>query len=174
MRNSIPLLCSRRWLSLPGRWRALADDAGNALVELAIVMSLLGIPLLTGTIYFGQLLLDSIVITNAAHTGAEYGMVSSTFAENNTAIIAATKEDATGLGATLSVTPTMYYACSTAIGGTTYSTQSAANTACTGGTNHPLQFIQVTASATVTPAYAFPGLSKTVTLSSTSVQEVEE
>jgi len=147
--QSVLLQAVRRWLAVQARRRVLADEAGNALIELALVLSLLGIPLLTGTIYFGELLLDSTIVTNA-------------------------QEEATGLGVTLNVTPTMYYACSTAIGGTTYSTQVAANTACTGGTSHSLQFIKVATSATVTPAYAFAGLSKTVTLNSVSVQEVEE
>jgi Flp pilus assembly protein TadG len=174
MRISMPLESCRRWSIGLTRWKALAGEAGNALVEVALVLSILGVPLLTGTIYFGQLLLDSVIITNAAHAGAEYGMTSSTIAQDNSDIVTAAQQEATGLGATLSVTPTVYYACSTAIGGTQYSTQSAANTACTGGTNHALQFIQVTASATVSPAYALPGLAKSVTLSSTSVQEVEE
>jgi len=172
--QSVLLQAVRRWLAVQARRRVLADEAGNALIELALVLSLLGIPLLTGTIYFGELLLDSTIVTNAAHAGAEYGMVSSTFAEDSSGIVTAAQEEATGLGVTLNVTPTMYYACSTAIGGTTYSTQVAANTACTGGTSHSLQFIKVATSATVTPAYAFAGLSKTVTLNSVSVQEVEE
>jgi len=168
------LQAGRRWLAAQARWRVLADEAGNTLIELALVLSLLGVPLLTGTIYFGELLLDSTIVTNAAHAGAEYGMASSTFAEDTSGIATAAQEEATGLGVTLSVTPTMYYACSTAIGGTTYSTQAAANTACTGGTNHTLQFIKVATSAIVSPAYAFAGLSKSVTLNSVSVQEVEE
>jgi Flp pilus assembly protein TadG len=172
MRKSIPIQSFRRWLTAVARWRALSSEAGNALLELAIVLSILGVPLLTGTIYFGQLLLDSIIVTNAAHAGAEYGMTGSTIAQTNSDIITAAQQEATGLGATLNVTPTVYYACSNAIGGTQYSTSALANAACTGG--HTLEFIQVTASATVTPAYAFPGLSRSVTLSSTSVQEVEE
>lgn len=174
MRKSNPFVPYRRCLSLPSRWKVLTDDAGNALVELAVVLSLLGVPLMTGTVYFGQLLLDSIIVTNAAHAGAAYGMTSATFAQANSGITAAAQEDAAGLGSTLGVTPTTYYACSTAIGGTQYSTQTAATAACTGGTNHVLEFIQVTASATVTPAFTFPGFSNSVTLSSVSVQEVEE
>jgi Flp pilus assembly protein TadG len=173
--QSVLLQAGRRWLAMLASRRALADEAGNALIEVALVLSILGVPLLTGTIYFGVMLLDSIIVTNAAHAAAEYGMTSSTLAQNNSEIIAAAQAEATGLGVTLNVTPNNYYACSAAIGGTQYSTQAAANTACTGGTNnHALEFLQVTTSATVTPPYRFPGLSKTVTLTGTSVQEVEE
>jgi len=173
MRKSISLESCRLTLIGFTRSNALVDEAGNALVELAIVLSLLGVPLLTGTIYFGQLLLDSIIVTNAAHAGAEYGMTGATIAQTHSDIVTAAQQEATGLGATLNVTPTVYYACSNAIGGTQYSTSALASAGCT-GSSHVLEFIQVTASATVTPAYAFPGLSKSVTLSSTSVQEVEE
>jgi Flp pilus assembly protein TadG len=151
----------------------LAGDAGGALIEMAFMMSLVGVPLLTGTIYTGQLLVDSVIVSNAAHAGAEYGMTSATIAQSNSDITTAAQQEATGLGATLNVTPTVYYACSNAIGGTQYSTAALANAGCT-GSSHTLEFIQVTASATVTPVCALPGLSKSVTLSSTSVQEVEE
>lgn len=172
--QSALLQAGRRWLAARAAARALADEAGNALIELAIVLSLLGVPLLTGTIYIGVMLLDSIIVTNAAHAGAEYAMTSSTYAEDSAGIVTAAQDDATGLGVTLNVTPTMYYACSTAINGTQYTTQAAANAACTGGTSHSLQFIQVTTSATITPPVTLPGLSKSVTLTGTSVQEVEE
>jgi len=113
-----------------------------------------------------------MVVSNAAHAGAEYAMTSATYASDTSYIVTAAQEDASGLGATLNVTPTVFFACSNAIGGTQYTTQSAATSGCTSG--HSLEFVQVVASATVTPVLSVPGLAKSVTLSSTSVMEVEE
>ncbi len=151
----------------------LCNESGNALIELGFVLSILGVPLLLGVGYFGFLLLDSIELANAAHAGAEYGMQSSTFAEENTGIAAAAQNETSHFG-TLTVTPSIFYVCSTGIGGTQYSTQTAANSACTGGTSHSLEMIQVVASASVTPPVTLPGFQRTVILSSPAVMEVEE
>lgn len=151
---------------------ALREEAGAALIELAFIMAFLGLPLFMGTVHFGWLAVDSIIVSNAAHAGAEYAMTSSTFAEDSANVITAAQDDAYGLGGSLTVTPTVFYVCSTAIGGTQYSTQAAANTACS--SSHSLQFVQVVASIAVTPPCKFPGAANTVTLSSTSIMEVEE
>ena len=159
-------------------WRSFrpahTDESGSALVELAVVLGVLGVPLVLGTLYTSTLLLDDIEISNAAHAGALYGMQSIGSAADTAGIIAAAQSEATDFGTRLTVTGTIYYACSSAEGGTQYTTQAAAAAACTGGTNHPLEFIQVTASAPVTPVASVPGLPTSLTLSSTSVMEVEE
>jgi Flp pilus assembly protein TadG len=163
---------SSRSRALLRQSRRLQDESGSSLVELALTLGLLGVPLLLGTVHFSVLLIDSIIVSNAAHAGAEYGMASATYASDTSYIVTAAQEDASGLGTTLNVTPTIFYVCSTAIGGTQYSTQSAATTACS--SSHPLEFLQVVASATVTPVLGFPGFPNTVTVSSTSIMEVEE
>jgi Flp pilus assembly protein TadG len=169
------LLRFDRWRSVMlARCRGLGDDAGAALVELGLMLGLLGAPLLLGTVYLGTLLLDNIEVSNAAHAGAMYAMASSTFAEDTANIVAAARAETNRFGSNLTVTPTIYYACSTAIGGTQYATQPAANTACTGGTNHSLEFIKVLVSASVTPPGKFPGFASTYTLQSVSIMEVEE
>jgi hypothetical protein len=101
-------------------------------------------------------------------------MRSATYASNTSGITSAAQAETSDLSSTLSVTPTVFYACSSAIGGTQYTTVSAANTACTGTGNHALEFVQVVASTTITPAGRVTGLAKTFTLSSTSIMEVEE
>jgi TadE-like protein len=158
--------------ALRARLSRLRDESGSALVELALTLSIVGVPLLMGTAHFAVLLIDSIVVSNAAHAGAEYGMQSSTFAGDTTFIQAAAQDDS-GMGTNLTVTPTVFWACSLAIGGTQYTTAAAATTACTGSGN-PLEFIKVVASAIVTPAAQFPGAANTVTLTSTSIMVVEE
>jgi Flp pilus assembly protein TadG len=165
--NSAPATPSRRGLR-----DALREETGAALIELAFIMAFLGLPLFMGTVHFGWLAMDSIIVANAAHAGAEYGMTSSTFAQDAATVTTAAQDDAFGLGSSLTVTPTVFYVCSTAIGGTQYTTQAAANTACS--SSHALQFIQVIASVAVTPPCSFPGVPNTVTLTSTSIMEVEE
>jgi Flp pilus assembly protein TadG len=143
------------------------------MIETALILAFLGAPLFIGTADIASVIYDSIEVSNAAHTGAVYGMISATFASDTSAIQTATQNEATDFGTNLSVTPTVYWACSSAEGGTQYTTQSAATTACT-GSSHPLEFIQVVATAAATPPVHFPLLPSTFNLSSTSVMEVEE
>jgi Flp pilus assembly protein TadG len=152
-------------------WR---EESGNALVEMAMCVSFIVMPMLLGTVALGCMTYTSIEVSNAAHAGAMYGMMSSTFAANSSGITSAAQNEAADLGTNLSVTPTVYYACASAVGGTQYSSQSAASSACTGGSNHSLEFIQVVTSTTVTSPIKCPGLPSTYTLVGTSVMEVEE
>lgn len=150
------------------------DDAGSALIETAVVLGLFGVPLLLGTVYSSFLLTNYIDVTDAAHAGAIYAMRSATFAEDANGIVTAAQADASHLGTNLSVTSSIYYVCSDSQDGTQYSTQSDASAACTGASTHPLEFVQVTASAPITPPTTFPGMPRTMTLASTSAMEVEE
>ncbi len=152
----------------------LREDSGSALIELAVVMSLLGVPLLLGTVYTSVLISDYGEITNSAHTGALYAMRSSTYAEDTSGIATAAQADAPDLGANLTVTSSIYYVCSGSQDGTQYTLQADAMAACNGGSSHTLEFVQVVASAPVTPPATFPGMPKSMTLSSSSTMEVEE
>lgn len=155
--------------------RILRGTDGSAFVELALLVSFFGAPLLMGTAETGFMLYDSIEVENAAHTGAMYGMMSSTFAADSTGIQSAAREEAPDIGTNLTVTPTTYYACSAAVDGTQYTTQAAASAACSGAGNHGLEFVQVAATASVPLPIRVPGiLPSSITLSNTSVMEVEE
>ena len=151
-----------------------AGERGSAVVELALTLGVFGAPLLLGTLTLVNVIYCSIEVANAAHAGAVYGMVSSTYAGDTSGIRSASQEEASDLGGYLTVSPTTYYACSTALGGMQYSSQSAATSACSGSGNHPLQFVQVVVSATIVPAFHFPKLPSTFTLTNTSVMEVLE
>jgi len=154
--------------------RLLREEAGGALVEVALCISLLGAPILIGTVEMGMVLYDSIEVSNAAHAGTAYGMMSSTFAANSSGMTAAAQGEAPEFGTNLSVTPSTYFACSQSVAGTQYTTESAANSACTGTSNHSLEFVQVNTSATVAVPFRFPGLPTSFNLTATSVMEVEE
>ena len=172
--NRTGSFCSRKLLRIAALAHRLREDSGSALIELAVTLSLLGIPLLLGVVYSGVLLADYIEITNAAHAGALYGMWSNTYAEDAQGITTAAQAEASDIGTNLAVSSNIYYACSNAVGGTQYTTQTSANAACNGGSSHSLEFVKVTVSAPITPTATFPGMPKTLTLSSTSVMEVAE
>jgi Flp pilus assembly protein TadG len=116
----------------------------------------------------------SIEVSNAAHAAAMYGMISSTFAANSSGMTTAAQNEATDLGTNLTVTPNVYLRLLQCNGGTQYTTQSAANTACNSGTNHTLEFVQVNTSVSVTPPIRCPGLPATYTLTGSSTMEVQE
>ena len=155
--------------------RRLRDSNGNASIELALAFSVFITPLMIGTTEVAFLVYDSIEVSNAATAGAMYGMISSTLASNTSGIQAAAQAEASDFGTGLTVTPTVYYACSAAVGGTQYTTQVAAAAACpANASNHYLEFIQVNSSATVTPPMRVPGLPTSWTLRGQSVMEVQE
>jgi Flp pilus assembly protein TadG len=155
----------------------LRDELGSSMVELAMVVALLGIPLLVGTAEMGLTVYDSIEVSNAANAGAYYGMQSATLAASTSGISAAAKAEAADFSNNLNVSSSTYYACSANIAGTQYtgsSAQSNATSGCTGTNNHPLEFVQVTASITVTPGIHLPTLASSFALSHTAVMEVEQ
>jgi hypothetical protein len=125
----------------------------------------------------GILVYDSIEISNAANVAAAYGAQSLTYAASTAGMTTAAQTEAADFGTALSVTPTTYYACSSALGGTEYTganAQSNATAACTGTGNHALEFVKVTTSAAVTPAIHCPGLPGSLTITGSSVMEVEQ
>jgi len=172
-----------RWLRGPwtrrlARIRDLSCERGDALIELAVLFSVVGLPLLLGTVQMGFLVYDSLEISNAANAGAIYGMQNSAYAASSAGIRTAAQAEAADFGTNLTVTPTTYYACSNAVGGTQYPTssytQGQAATHCGGTGNQALEFIQVIASAAVTPTIHCPGLPTTYNLTDTAVMEVEQ
>jgi Flp pilus assembly protein TadG len=155
--------------------RPLRDERGSAIVETALVLALVGLPVLLGTAEVGTWLYSSIEIANAAHAGALYGMTSSAQAISTSAIQSAAQAEAPDFGTNLSVTSSVYYVCSASEGGIQYTSQTAANTACpSNATNHYVQFLKVTASATVSSLVTCPGLPSSISVVRSSVMEVEE
>jgi Flp pilus assembly protein TadG len=153
--------------------KALGDESGDALIELALVVSLMFSPLLFGTVEMAEIVFDSIEVSNAARAGATWAMTNSTSSSLTSGLTAAAQAEASDFGTNLSVVPNVYWACSAALAGTQYSTLSAATTACTGTSNHPIELIQVNTSTTVTIPIRCPGLPASITLTGSSVTETE-
>ena len=64
---------------------ALADNSGQTLVEMAVVLPIL-LSLLLGAAEYGRLWYIGIEVTNAAHAGVEYGSQNRISAQDNTNI----------------------------------------------------------------------------------------
>ena len=157
--------------------QSMRGESGSAVVEMALVCAFLAPPLILGTGEMGILVYDSIEVSNAANFAATYGAQSLTYAASTSGMTTAAQTEATDFGTALSVTPTTYYACSSALAGTEYTganAQSNANAGCTGTGNHALEFVKVTTSATVVPAVHCPGLPGSLTITGSSVMEVEQ
>ena len=143
------------------RSRAWRSESGNSLVELALVVSLFGVPLLLGGAEFGRLGYAAIEVSNAARAGAAYASQSSATAADSTGIQqTATNEagDITGLTAVGS----QFCVCSNAM--STQVTCSSAATTCSPSPIHPIQFVQVNTSVTLLPILHLPSMPSTFTL----------
>jgi Flp pilus assembly protein TadG len=180
------------WKGILARCAGLLGESGQALVENALVISFLGIPLLCGTFDMATLIYGNIEVANAAHAGAIYGMLTVADATDTTGITNAAEAElkpdfaAAITAGTVIVTPSIFYVCSNAQSitktgnsygfTTTYSTLTAARAVCASGTatNHPLEYIQVQVQAPLTLPFHCCGLPNPVTLSSTSMAEVED
>jgi len=154
------------------RCGVLRDESAGSLVELAFIVSILVPPLLLGITDMAMVLYFSIEISNAAHAGAMYGMQNSAFAGSPANITTAAQAEAHDfLPANVTVTPTTYWTCNTAQGGTTYATSAAATSPCAPA--YPLEFVKVVVSAPVTPPFHCCGIPASITMSSASVMEVQ-
>lgn len=164
----------RLWAGVAARCGVLSGESGSALVELALVVAVLGIPLLLGVAQMGVLVYDSIEVSDAANAGALYGMQSTTDAVDNTGMTTAAQKDAPDFGTNLGVSPSTYWVCALAVTGTQSAGANGNQTlSCTGTGNHALQFVQVNTSVTVTPFIHCPGLPTTFTLTGQAAMEVE-
>ncbi|MGA2277623.1 MAG: TadE/TadG family type IV pilus assembly protein [Terracidiphilus sp.] len=161
---------------LIARWRAIREDQGGALVELAIVMGFLLAPMLLGVIDIGSLVYDSIENTNAADAAAEYAAqyyiatatpgpsALPTLAQVTTAATNESPELQHFLKSGTTFTVTAATGCGTAaplytgVSGLTPPTCAGAN----------LPYVQITAQSTVVPLVHFSVLGGSMTLSNTA------
>ncbi len=183
MRRRMARFLFRFRLGLPALRRHLQDECGGAFIEVALIVSILGLPLILGSVHIGTVLYDSIEIENAAHAGALYGMQGDCCTLQTAQMIVAAQNEASDLGANLAVTPTSYYACSAAQAGPVWTSMSGiidatslatAKTNCTGANGHVLAFVKVVASAPVPLPFHCCGLPTSITVTRASVMESEQ
>jgi Flp pilus assembly protein TadG len=147
-------------------WRIFARVGdGAALVETALILSLLGPPLLLGTVEIGGALNASIEMTNAANAGAafaaQYYIKNSssalpTTAQVTTAVQNEAPELLNQLAPGTSLTVNVATGCGTGTGTAGNSVPS-----CSAGVQ---PFVQVTTQATLSPLIRFPGLTSLLTI----------
>ena len=160
----------------------LRSQRGQALLEVALVTPLL-LALLVGTIELGRFAYIGILVGNAARAGAAYGAQS--LAQSVCAppapcgIQTAADNDYQNNGQLVSgLTVTATNSCGCDSGGTI--TSAGCNTTsnptagtCTGN-GVWVVMVSVTASGTFTPLFTYPGISKSITISRTSIMRVAQ
>jgi Flp pilus assembly protein TadG len=139
---------------------------GQSIVELALVTPLL-LLMLVGTIEIGRFAYYSILVSNAARAGAQYGAQSLATAADQAGISTAAKNDAQNITG-LTVTSTQLCGCNGAsLSGTCPATGCAAP-------GHGLVYVKVTAAGSFTSLFSYPGIPKTFDVTSTEEMQVAQ
>jgi Flp pilus assembly protein TadG len=151
---------------------ARTSERGSSLVEVALVMIFVLVPLLLGAINFGRAFYASIEIANAARVAAQFGSQNTTDQQSTFVKTVAQNEapdvsSSCGAGKTcwVSTYPLAEWGCecsnqSTFAGGTLSSNS------CSCPSGHAVSFVRVTTKATYTPMFTFGGLFPAITLQS--------
>ena len=139
-------------------------DKGQALVELALSLPML-LALLIGVAEFGRFAYFAIEVTNAAHAGAAYGAQNNITAMDNSGMqshATSTTGDAADVTA-MTAAATQYCLCT---GSATH------NTCNPKPCSQFITYVQVNTTASVSPMFKYPGLSKTFTLTGQATMRV--
>lgn len=145
----------------------IREDAGQALVELALVFPIL-LLFLVGSVELGRLAYAAIEVNDAARAGVAYGAQSHTTASDSSNItLAATTEspDITSMTATTS----QFCSCSDG----TSITCTNAGTKCLSPA-HIIEYVQVNTTAPVATLFHFPGIASSMTLRGQAIMRVEQ
>jgi Flp pilus assembly protein TadG len=143
------------------RLRRLGNEQGYSLVEVSLLVSFFGVPLLLGVVEMGRLAFAGIEVSNAARAGAAFASQNSADSADTTDTTNAATNEANDVQG-VTVTQNTFCVCSNSP--STAVTCSSVTTSCTGSGNHGISFVQVNTAATVNPIVHFPGLPTTVTL----------
>ncbi len=138
--------------------RHCRKDEGSSMVELALVMPTLMLVLLAA-IDFSRAYYLAIEVSGAAHAGAEYGSQNVT---DITGIKAAATSDAPDVPGLTVSTPTYGCECSD---GTKSSTSCTTEPSCT---YNVVYWVKVSASATYTPVFPWPGIPASINIAQTA------
>jgi Flp pilus assembly protein TadG len=158
-----------RKLTLHGwRRRIPHNDAGSALVELALSLPIL-ILLLLGGVEFGRFAYLAVELTNAAKAAAQYDAQNSITGADVTGMQLVASQDApevtaqcTGFTTTVGAT-----SCACVVGGS--SSSAACGSTCAGG--YIVQNLNINTSANCAPIFYPSGFGGTLTLTGHAVQE---
>ncbi len=147
---------------LMGGWmKRMKSERGQALVELALSVPLLGL-LVFGSVEMGRVIYASIEVSDAAMAGVQYGTRNSTTAADAGGIQNAAAADAPNL--TLVTTSSISCICSNGAASTCLSTD------CPGANIETILTVQT--QTTVDPLVHLPGLPTSLTLDGQAIQKV--
>ena len=156
------------------KWRS---DSGQTLLEVALLTPLL-LALLVGGIEFGRYAYLSILVGNAARAGAAYGAAHLAQSVDTAGIQTAADNDFQNNGQnTSSLTVSSLTSCGCDSSGTVTSagcTTATNPTAGTCGSGHWVVMVSVTASGTFSSMFRYPGIPKSMTITSTSTMRVAQ
>jgi len=145
-----------------------ANDAGQQLFELALMLPVLAI-LLVGGIEFGELAYAAIEVSNAAKAAVQYGAQNRATAVDTTGMQNAAQQDASYFLTTLTVTVAAPPSC--ICSNSSGSASPCSSISCTSPA-HVEQILTVTTQATFSPSPYLPLLGKTFTLNGSAIQKV--
>ena len=143
------------------RLKELRGDAGNSLVEVSLLVSFFGVPLLLGVTEVGRIAYSAIEVSNAARAGAAFASESVSTSTDTTDTKQAALNEASDITG-MTVTQSTVCVCSSAPGTTVTCSSSA--TTCSPAPNHAIQFVQVNTSLTINPIFHMPSLPSSITL----------
>ncbi len=137
------------------------SERGGALIELAVVLPVL-ILVAIGVMDYGRVFYTSIAVSNAARAGAEWGSYSEGARSDKFAEMGDFAKLEGAQAATITVTANRVCRC-----GLTVVTCSSTSD-CGGGYGPAAEFVEVTASKTVTLFLKYPGLPTSIPISRTA------
>ena len=148
-------------------------QSGQALVETALVITIILMPLLAATVELGRVVYAANEVSNAAKTAAQYGSRSTGFASDTTGMLIAAQAETSDFTTAAQVTfvsgyPHVSYICSDGSAATGLSTD------CTTTTPpaHLEEILTVMTQATVSPMIHLPLLPQSYTLYGHATQKV--
>ena len=144
-------------------------ESGQALVETALVISIILLPLLAGTVELGRVVYAANEVSNAAKTAVQYGARSTGFASDTAGMLIAAQAETSDFVTASKVTfvsgsPSLTYICSDGSAATGLSTDCSAS--------HLEEILTVTTQATVDPVIHIPWLPHSYTLYGHATQKV--
>jgi Flp pilus assembly protein TadG len=146
-----------------------AGEAGQALLEMALVMPLFAL-LLVGAAELARVAFAAIEVANAARAGAQYGAQSPFYSQDTTGITNAAENDANDIYAikptNFSVTSAISYICSD--GTATVSSPPS----CSSSTATVEQILTVNTQGTFDPLFHIQGMASSFTLRGQAIQKV--
>ena len=157
---------SRGWMRT-----LLRSNAGQSLVEVAVVFPILSL-LVLGATEFGRLSFAGIEVTNAARAAVQYGAQNHVTASDTTGMQNAAVNDAKNVSG-LSATATQVCYCASDL----TTTVACQLTSCQGSvpaSSRLLLFVQVNTSATVNPLFHYPGSPQSFRMTGQAVMRVQQ